>query len=330
MREATRIPVLAGVLVGLLAALVAGLLGSSARQRPARILPGFDPAGVQSIEVPGGARGIIALRWRKSEGWRLDIGGRSYPADRREIEGLLAAARTLDAIRLAASDPKLWERFGVDEAHGKHIRLRRQGATPLTLVVGNQNETGLGCFVRVEGTPGVYEAAPNLSLYIDEEEPFWSALRLLPDGLKPGDIVEIGVEAHNLRAGDAAVDASYLLVQTVRDGAPAWIVQGRPEDRLDSAQVLSLASEIASLTADQFAAEERPELTGLDRPSATVEVATGAGARWVLRIGALVDGRLYAARADLPYVYLVNRWTVARAVPSLATLMPADAPASAP
>lgn len=312
MSARRQIAVLGGVVIVLAALYATGLLLDRQPALPV-VIPAFHTSLADRIVA-----GPINLR-KQAGAWELAIGGEWYPADPVRVERLLSTLSGLTADRVASRSRADWPTFHVG----------RSNASPLSVSAGNRRlaelsvgETGSGggVFVRAGSLPDVYEVSGRLADYVAGDPAYWSYLKILPKSLHIDSLQTIAVSARNFSVGGDTVNASYLLVSSVVDGKSTWILGGKRAERLDQQKVLALEGEIVDMVGDRFVAGKGPRVTGLDHPTATITVTDQQGGRWTLLVGNRYGAQFYLKRKDEPYVYLVNEWTLHRAIPPPSSL----------
>ena len=59
---------------------------------------------------------------------------------------------------------------------------------------------------------------------------------------------------------------------------------------------------------------------GISSPSAVIAVTDQQGGSWKVIVGKRYGAQFFVKRADEPYIYLVNQWSLHRALPKLSEL----------
>ncbi len=317
MKGSPRIPILSGLLAVLVALYLVGVLLLAPPPTRLPEVARFARSGVDGIEiVRGGTR--IELSRDETGRWWQRLGGKRFPADGRRIDRFLLDLRDLTSYRVASTNRADWRRFSVDAPQATRLTLRR-GSRSIELFVGKADDSGIGVYARPQGDDRVFLTDASLASSTELPPSAWSYLKILPGSLGAEAIQEIGIRAASFRMGGEAVAADYLLVSTIRGGAPRWVVHGGSPRPIDPERLLSLESELLSLSGDEFV--PGPSATGLSSPVAEVLVVDDRGRQWTLDVGARAGQSFYVARSDLPYVYLVNGWTLARIVLPLKALL---------
>ncbi len=307
-----RLTTLSAVL-GVLAALyVVGLLLNRPQTKPV-VIPSFKAASVTKIEA-----GKINLRASSGGNWQLEIDGSWYPADSGKVASMLSSLSGLRASRVATSKQSDWASFSVDASSASKLVLSNAGGVVDTLYVGETGSDG-GTYVRASRGPAVYEVFTNLADYVASDAAYWSYLKILPKSVSVDSLQTISISAHGFSVGGTTVDQSYLLSSSVVNGKSAWVAGGG-STQLDQKKVLSLEGELLQLTGDSFAGAVTPEEAGMSNPLAVIEISDQQGGSWKVIVGKRYGAQFYVKRADEPYIYLVNQWSLHRSLPRLSDL----------
>lgn len=262
--------------------------------------------------------GSAELR-KQAGGWELAIGSGWYPADPTRVDRLLNTLSGLTADRVASRSRTDWPTFRVDRSSGSPLTVFEGRHRLVDLYVGETGAGG-GVFVRSGNRPDVYEVSGRLADYVTGASSYWGYLRILPKSLHIDSLETVAVSAHDFSVGGGSVNADYLLVSSVVNGKNAWVVSGDGSATLDQQKVLELEGEIVDMVGDSFVVGKGPGVTGLDNPTAQITVSDQEGGKWTLLIGKRYGAQFYVKRTDKPYVYLVNEWTLHRALPALSSL----------
>ena len=306
-----------GILGGILCVLVvmyfSGLLFSRPPQAPT-IVPSFTASAVRAVQT-----GSVELRPAAHGAWEVRIEGDWYPADGARINKMLDFLSGLKASRTASRSKADWGSFQVDSASAAHLSVTGLKGNLVDLYVGETGADG-GTFVRRAGAQEVYEVFGSLADYADSSAGYWSYLKILPSSLSVDSLQTISISTHGFSVGGNTVNASYLLASSVENGTGRWVAQGKGGASLDQQKVLSLEAEILQMVGDSFAAGVSLGDAGLESPTARIGVSDQQGDTWSILVGKRYGAQFYVKRADKPYIYLVNEWTLHRAIPALGEL----------
>lgn len=313
METRTRILTLAGVVVVLAAAYAAGLLLSRPPAVPVVVHP-FDAGSVKSVVA-----GSVHLRKNAGGAWQVRISGGWYPADSGKVKAMLSTVSGLTASRVASRSKRDWKTFQVDPQEATPLVLSSGTGTLVRLAVGESSSSG-GVYVRAGTRMEVYEVSGKLSDFVSGGPTYWSYLRIFPASLSIDSLESISITAHHFSVGGQSVNQSYLLVSSVVGGKSGWVVRGKPGLKLDPQKVLSLEGEIVDMVGDRFVTGTDRAAVGLKKPTAVVTLADQQGKTWSLLVGEHHGSQFYVAVKGQPYIYLVNQWTLHRAIPPLNSL----------
>ena len=313
MSAERRIAILAGVFGALAVLYVVGLLVGRVPPPPV-VVRDFTASAAQRIVV-----GSTHLR-KQAGSWQVSIGGSWFPADTRKVEAMLRTLSGMTAGRVASKSRSDWATFQVDAASAAPLRVESGSGTLVDLYVGKTSSDG-GVYIRSSVRPEVYDVFANVEGYVSAGPSYWSYLQILPKQVNVDSLQTISVSAHGFTVGGTSVTTSYLLESSVVGGKSAWVVHGRPKVTLDQKKVLALEAEIIRMEGDRFVVGKDATATGLDNPQGVIRVTDQQGASWTISVGKRYGAQFYVKRSGLPYTYLVNEWSLHRALPPLARLV---------
>lgn len=318
MRLDRRNAVLGGVLVLLAAAYGLGLFARRSPPEPVVVSP-FAASVVDHITA-----GSTELRKGSGGGWEVSIDGSWYPADSARVERFMSILSGLRAGRIASDSASSWKTFQVAPGEASPLTAEAGGKRLVDLSVGESSPAG-GVYLRRGASPIVYEVFAGIDSYVSADSSYWSDLKILPGSVSVDTLQTIRVVAHDFSVGGVTVNAGYTLESSVVGGKSAWVVRGRQDKNLDQQKVLSLEAEIIQMVGDRFVTGETSTETGLAQPTASISVTDERGMQWSIEVGRRHGAQFYVKRGDRPYVYLVNEWTLHRALPALDDLLAAPA-----
>ncbi len=116
-------------------------------------LVSIDTAAVSSISIE--SPGSEVHLSRVDDRWLIERNdGEPLPADKDQVQSLLATISEIKPTRLVARESSKWPDYGVDSS-ATRVKLLDADATVLNLLVG---QTGTNAYVRLEGDEQVYSS----------------------------------------------------------------------------------------------------------------------------------------------------------------------------
>ncbi len=316
----TRLLALCGVLAGLLALLVVGILFSpervQARTSARPLLPGISPEKIDAIDItaPGGRK--ISLR-RGGRGWETPSGARTYPASADRINLFLRTVTGLQRTSLVSRDPGHLSELGLSTDTARILVLHQAGAPDAGLLVGKRVPSGDADYVQVRGESAVYLARGSLAFFLAQDQPSWYELHVLPDDVQGTTIASIAVNG-DLRPDDTAAGGmrgGYTLRRQSADKLDQWLV-GTPEQPADRVTAGAMAGSLALLEGVDFGettADGAVPLTRAGRLDVTVTTFQGKRYSLVVRRGPQ-SGDVLITTDWSPWTYVTSALALRRAV----------------
>jgi hypothetical protein len=278
------------------------------RQASRVILPGFDPASVNSVEIqPRGANEIHAGRMDPANDlWQMTR-PISYPAQGAPIMALLDALAGLEwQERLSAGElkdqPDAQEKFGFTQPQCE-VSLQGSGA-PRQILIGQSSALGDQVFLEVVGNPDIYLVSAAWLQFIPSDKDQWRDLSLL----NPVRLSYQSIEVRSPGRGFALErDATNHL----------WFMKKPVTARADSARINELLQRLQGLRVRQFVSDDPRadlELYGLQTSPQTPDLDLlfwgGSNLTAELQVGASPTnqpGLAFARRQNPGNVVVVDR-----------------------
>lgn len=284
----------------------------------ALFFPHFTPARADSILL---AQGSAKTELRRSgKRWEVIIDGSPYPADQSRIAGILSALRGLSVLRVASRSKADWNAFALEQSTAVRVVVHGGNETLADVLAGVTDASGGGLYVRRPGGTSVEEVTPQLAGYAVVDASFWSDLKVVPPSFTVSTMQSISVDAQGFSVGQTTLNEHYLLEASVTGGATEWKLHGEPQVALNQQKVLDLEAELLTMTGDQFAGSVSDSAAGINTPLARVTISNEQGGSVTLLVGKRSGSRFYVKRSDAPYIYLVNQYSLRRAMPTPASL----------
>ena len=281
------------------------------RQANRIVLPGFDPASVNNVEIkPSEANEIQAGRTeRTNDVWQMTQ-PISYPARGGPISALLDALAGLQwQERISAAElknqPDAQEKFGFARPQYE-VSLQGVG-TPRQILIGQSSALGDGVFLEVVGNPDIYLVSANLLKLIPSDKDQWRDLSLLNPARLPYQSIQVRSPG---RGFDLERDPTNHL----------WLMTKPVTARADNARVNESLQRLQDLRVRQFVTDDPRadlELYGLQTspqtPDLDLSFWAGSNLTAELQVGnspTNQPGLVFARRMDPSNVVVVDRETL--------------------
>lgn len=274
------------------------------------LFPRLDPAQVASIEV--GMGGVERARLtREAGGWSVRVGREELPASTLRVSGLIAALRDLRSAKVMSTEGALLPTFGlVAGEEGRIVVRSSDGSVLAEIEVGKQAPSGYEDYLRLPGSQVVYLAPSSLRFYLANGREYWYDLSLLPDELTGSTITSMEVRGSVPLADRGSVESSYRLTRSTPSGR--WRLDDSAAT-VDQTLAAVMVNSLATLQAVDFVLD----LGALVPGGEVVRIEAGSSSGRSIAIEARSirgGGRFVVTRSDRPFLYLVNREALRRAV----------------
>ncbi len=236
------------------------------RQASRIILPGFDPASVNSVAIkPRGANEIHAGRMdQPNDLWRMTQ-PISYPAQGAPILALLDTLARLEwQERISAGElkdqPDAQEKFGFTQPQFE-VSLQGSGA-PHQILIGQSSALGDQVFLEVVGNPDIYLVSAAWLPLIPLDKDQWRDLSLLNPARLPYQSIQVRSPG---RGFELERDPTNRL----------WLMKKPVTARADTARINELLQRLQGLRVRQFVSDDPRadlELYGLQTSPQTPEL----------------------------------------------------------
>ncbi len=278
------------------------------RQASRVILPGFDPASVNSVEIkPRGANEIHAGRKDQANDlWQMTR-PISYPAQGAKIMALLDALAGLEwQERISAGElkdqPDAQEKFGFTQPQCE-VSLQGSGA-PHQILIGQSSALGDQVFLEVLGNPDIYLVSAAWLQLIPTDKDQWRDLSLL-------NPVRLHYQSIQVRSPGRGFELE-------RDATNhLWLMKKPVTARADSARINELLQRLQGLRVRQFVSDDPRadlELYGLQTSPQTPDLDLsfwgGSNLMAEVQVGASPTnqpGLAFARRQDPGNVVVIDR-----------------------
>jgi hypothetical protein len=320
MKYRTKLIALSSVLGALAVLFLASVVFSPEntwrRAAAGRLIASSGLSDVASVEIKAPASDIVLAA--SGGAWTIKSGDAIYPAQSGRVESFVKALLGASELIQVSKSKDNWAGFEVTDEAAKRVTVKNvKGAVVGDFLVGKQEPTARGIYVRMAGKDPVFQTPNSFGSYLQNEAKYWEYLRLLPEGLKIENVQSFEVKA-NLSLDDTGsrkIGESYRLV---RGKGEAWSAEGRADISIDASKATTAVRNVLDFEAADFSAEKADQ-AGLTAPSATVYLAIGNGNSYQINVGSRIkdSGKFYLSVSGGKYVYLAESWMIENIVKTL-------------
>ena len=268
-------------------------------------LPKVQKEDVTELTISAPGKKPVALK-KDDSGWKL-TSPVSADADKDAVDTALAKLGELESVSVAATKAENHDRLEVTEAKGVHV-VAKQGDKVLADIWLGTYLSG-NTMVREQGQTNVATARGSIKFPFDKEVKEWRDRSIVD---VPADqLTEMNFKNAN---------GEWKFAK--RDGAWKQAPGEKEIPEFDAAKLNAIASSVATLRANDFAADGvTPDTAGVGTtPVGTVTLATSddAGVKEVLlRIGNKQDSGYYVMREGKDPIYIISEYTGERLAPTI-------------
>jgi hypothetical protein len=235
---------------------------------------GIDKIALVKAGEDGGAGTDIELA-KQGEDWKVTK-PLDAAANQPNVKSMLDNLKTLKVTELIDSDKTSYSKFKVGDNQGLHAVFKKGDKVVLDARFGENG--GRGQMTRVAGKDGVY-AVKGYSSYLYERD---------LKGWRDTTVFKF----EDTAATAVTIDNEHGSFAFTKEG-DKWKgkLKGKDIERYDDTKVGDLLRAYKALNADGFAdkAKTASDL-GLDKPSATLVITLGDGAKREVKVGATAEG----------------------------------------
>ena len=250
------------------------------------------------IEITGLEGGSILVR--RNDVWFLLAAGNEYPVRQQRVQDLFAALSRREAYSIRSTSLHARESLGLSAENASRILVRGGIGLPLLdLFIGISDALGSYVYVAEADRREIFSGVDRFSIFTDSGPEFWLDFRLFSGGGIPNAIVQ---QAEVTFGG-----VSYTLR---REGA-GWVIVGSESLDVLAPRVEAWLRSVLEAEGAGFAASTVADITNME---GSITLWLGDGTSRAVHVGTAEngDGRLLAAAAALPLVYVLSPWTAQR------------------
>lgn len=268
-------------------------LARSETQIVPRIVPGFDPSAIRTIEIRSPGKPTFHIS-RTNQLW-LVVSPEIHPAQQHLAEGLLQRVSALRGQSVLStkelrSRPQAPAEFGLNPPAAAVTFFAPSG--PTELLLGVRSIQGSKVYCQIVGVPGIFAADAALAELLPTEPVAWRETTLIPLERLAFDRIRVDAQG-----------APFTLARSTSNGV--WNLIEPRVARADPNRVGLLIRQLGFMQIRDFIAPTSappPELTGLKPPRLTVTLARGSNEVFRVRLGSPVTNApsIYAQRPGEP------------------------------
>jgi Domain of unknown function (DUF4340) len=268
-------------------------------------LPKVKKEEVTELSITAPNKKAVTLK-KDGDVWKLTA-PLAADADKDAVDTALSKLAELESVSVAATKKENHEKLEVTEAKGVHVIAKAGDKVLANLWLGTYLSGNT--MVREDGQINVATARGSIKYPFDKELKEW----------RDRSIVEIP----NDQLTELTFTNKNGSWKFVKEGGAWKQAPGEKEiPEFDASKVNSIASSVASLRANDFAAEGiTQDAAGVGAtPNGTVTISSSddAGSKQVLlRVGNKLDSGYYAMREGKEPIYVISEYMGERLVPTL-------------
>jgi hypothetical protein len=227
---------------------------------------------------------------KKANAWQVTQPA-AVPADEAELSGITSNLASLEVQRVVDDQPGDMKQYGLDPARIE-VRFKQDGKER-TLLLGQKTPTGTDLYAKVPDKPRVFLVSSFLE----------STFNKSSFDLRDKTILKIDRE----KVDAVEIETPDRTVKVAKQGGE-WRLTAPVDARADFGAVEGIIGRLNTTPMKSIAAPEPADLKeyGLDKPAATVRVASGS-AQAGLAIGKSAgEGVVYAKDLSRPMIFTVE------------------------
>jgi Domain of unknown function (DUF4340) len=255
-----------------------------------------------TLEVTKGK--ITTVIKKEGEAYKLDKPV-AFAADKDAAKLAFEALTKIDFGNVVSDQKAKHGEFEVGD-DSLRVVAKKGDKTLADLRIGKSNNQMT--MVRVEGKDDVWSTNGIFKYQFDKDTAGWRDKTITSFEEKDAEKLQVTTKAGAkiVMSKPAPTDAG---------SAPDWqlVESSIKVEPFDKSVAASVASQLATWKANDFADNAKPEDTGLDSPELTVTVSLRNGKQQTALVGKKKgEDDFYVRRADLPQVFLVKKYSVER------------------
>ncbi|MFO8056432.1 MAG: DUF4340 domain-containing protein [bacterium] len=285
--------------------------------------PDLDPEKADRIEIKKGSTATV-LAADGGTAWKVET-QEGYPADSVTVNKALEMIERLKRDSPASTNPDNFEKLGVTEDKGLHVKVSEGGKVVAELLAGKRGEAPSTTFARMPGEDTAYLVNEGLNSALDKDE--WRDLMVF--AVEPEDVEKIETARFAKPAeGDTAARPGKRLTlrragkeeaegqekEAEGKGQTDWeVVSGDTVKESEKGKVKSVVRNLCRLKASEFADSVSSEDAGLEDPLGKIVLHMKEGSPMVLLVGKKDGSRYFVKREDSDLIMKAPAYAVDRA-----------------
>ncbi len=276
---------------------------------PPRPIAAFKAGDVTGLEITTEKQDKISLE-KKGDKWRVTKPG-DWAADSAGVKSLLEGLERLGFQDVVTEGKEKHEELGVVE--GKSVRVVAKGSSG-TLADFYMGKAISGfTMLRPAGKDIVWQGTGMYAYMVNRDAKGWREHLVFE--FPAADTEKLTIESSGAKlvldklpaeaGAPPSGEAKWKIAEATGD-AP------KTSDVLDVAQVNGAVQSLATLRANDFADDKKPEDTGLAAPMVKVSAGVKGSKSFQLLIGAANGEDLYVKTADAPLIYTIKKYALDR------------------
>src|SRR5712692_1383926 len=265
------------IVIGIFAVLLAAYFATRERQVSVGVrkleLPIVEKDKVTAVEITGPKPASLkkeGAAWMVVDPKKPD---QKHPADETQVNSMLDAYKEIKVGDFVTENAEKQAELEVDDAKGTAVKLVRDGAPPVQIVLGKSAKNG-GVYLRQGNAKSVFAAQGRFQYLARKDSGAWRKRAIL--SLKPDDFSEVTVHPKG--------EPPYAL----KSEGSAWQLKGElPKGfRLDASALQGLVQQLATLRTQDF--NDSPgsdESLGLSGDHSWVEAQLKDGKHVAVHVG---------------------------------------------
>ena len=233
--------------------------------------------------------------------WFISRNGMEYPARQTRIDDFIGLFTTRSAWPVRSTSASSHSLLGLDEGSAARITIHGENTTLLDLLIGNEDITGRGVYLRKVGQNEV-RSGEGIASYLAGSVNNWYNLRLISeteDGKLDADSVQ---RLYVYGLGE---------VQSFSRRNRDWVISGLQVENPDKSSIESYVKAVLNAEGDEF--DDSISVNDPMFNNISIVLELGNGSVKTIRLSEPDEsGRCFAAVAGFDFVYSLAPWTVQR------------------
>jgi hypothetical protein len=243
--------------------------------------------------------GDSKLELKKTGGyWYVSSEGMEYPARKLRVDDFIGILTAHAPYPVVSSQGSSHKRPGLDDDSAARVSVFAEGASLLDLLIGGQDSSGRGVYLRKYGQNEVRSGDDKFNLYVTGPVTSWYNLKLFPE-TEDGGLEADGVNSLSVYTPETRQDFNRMNRE--------WAISGIGVENTDQYAVDSYIRTILYAEGDDFTSSDQVRDLDFNHNRIVLELAKG-GIKTIRLTEADDQGRCYAQVSGSDYVYSIAGW----------------------